>query len=342
MAGIIARRAHFLVSVDGRAVTRNFLPILLSVSITKGTDQTADSVRFDLDDRGGTLRWPETGTPVHVELGREGGAIRTFDGEVDTPSWALSRTGGAVLSVSARSVSLRGKAKQPAEKHWEKKPLSAILEEAGKEAGVTMSVHGDFASVVPDWEAMDAESFISFGERLAREHGAIFRIEGSRGVFVPYGSSVSGAGLSTITVTRERLISASGFSPVTDRPRIKQKVETYYDLDEAKRLAERYASGDSVEADDQTGFSAADKETAKRRAKAGSKKANRDKGSGSVTIDGDATGQPGGKAILSGLRAGVDGTYTITSVTDELSRSSGYTTALSLGEPSGSAGMDAR
>lgn len=335
-------RVHFLVSVSGRVVTRNFLPILLSVSITKGTDQTADTARLDLDDKGGTLRWPETGTSVHVELGREGGAIRSFDGEVDTASWALSRSSGAVLSVTARSVSLKGKAKQPAEKHWEKKSLPDILKEAGEQSGISMSVHGDFASVIPDWEAMDAESFISFGERLAREHDAIFRIEGTRGVFVPYGASASGAGLSAITVTRDRLISASGFAPVTDRPRLKEKVETYYDLDEAKRMAERYASGDDVEADGQAAFAAADKDTAKRRAKAGAAKANRDKASGSVTIDGDATGQPGGTATLTGLRAGVDGTYTITSITDELSRSSGYTTALSLGEPQGSAGTDAR
>ena len=335
-------RVHFLVSVGGRVVTGNFLPILLSAAITKGTDQTADTARFDLDDKGGTLRWPETGTPVHVELGREGGAIRSFDGEVDTASWALSRSSGAVLSVTARSVSLKGKAKQPAEKHWEKKSLPDILKQAGEQAGISMSVHGDFASVIPDWEAMDAESFLSFGERLAREHGAIFRIEGMRGVFVPYGASASGAGLSAITVTRDVLISASGFTPVTDRPRLKEKIESYYDLDEAKRLAERYASGDAVEADGQTAFAAADKDTAKRRAKAGAEKANRDKASGTVTINGDATGQPGGTATLMGLRAGVDGTYTITSVTDELSRSSGYTTALSLGEPQGSAGTDAR
>lgn len=335
-------RVHFLVSVGGRVVTGNFLPILLSASITKGTDQTADTARFDLDDRGGTLRWPETGTPVHVELGREGGAIRSFDGEVDTASWSLSRSSGAVLSVTARSVSLKGKAKQPVEKHWEKKPLPDILQQAGEQAGISMSVHGDFASVIPDWEAMDAESFISFGERLAREHGAIFRIEGTHGVFVPYGSSASGAGLSAITITREVLLSASGFTPVTDRPRLKEKVESYYDLDEAKRLAERYASGDTVEADGQSVFSAADQDTAKRRAKAGAEKANRDKASGTVTINGDATGQPGGTATLAGLRAGVDGSYTITSVTDELSRSSGYTTALSLGEPQGGAGTDAR
>ena len=335
-------RVHFLVSVGGRVVTARFLPILLSVAITKGTDQTADTARFDLDDKGGALRWPETGTPVHVELGREGGAIRTFDGEVDTASWSLSRSAGAVLAVTARSVSLKGKAKQPQEKHWEKKPLSSILQEAGEQAGISMQVHQDFASVIPDWEAMDAESFIAFGERLAREHGAVFRIEGKRGVFVPYGASASGAGLSAITITREVLISASGFTPVTDRPRLKEKVESYYDLDDAKRLAERYASGDTVDADGQAVFSAADKDTAKRRAKAGAEKANRDKASGTVTINGDATGQPGGTAVLAGLRAGVDGSYTITSVTDELSRSSGYTTALSLGEPQGSAGQDSR
>ncbi|MGV2123992.1 phage late control D family protein [Agrobacterium vitis] len=335
-------KARFLVSVDGRVVTKNFLPILLSASITKGVDKTADAAQFDLDDSGGTLRWPQTGQKVHVELGRDNGAIRTFDGEVDTASWSLNRGSGSVLSVTARSVSLKGKAKASKEKHWDSKPLKSVLQNAGEDAGISVSVHADYADTVLDWEAMDAESFIAFGERLAREHGAIFRISGTSAVFVPYGKGVTGADLSAFTVTRSILLSASGFAPVTDRPRIKQKVETYYDLDKASRLAAQYASGDKVDADLQSGFSSSSKDHADRRAKSGARKAARDKAEGSVVINGDATPQPGGKCVLSGLRAGVDGTYTIKSVTDELSRSSGYTTSISLSEPQGKAGQDSR
>lgn len=336
-------RIHFLVSVSGRVVSKNFLPVLLAVSITKGTDKTADTARFDLDDGAGSIRFPKTGERVHVELGIQGGAVRTFDGEVDTASWSLNRAGGSVLSVTARSVSLQGKEKAPRERHWESKPLNTILDDAGREAGIAMQVHSAFAGVVPEYEAQDGESFLAFGERLAREHGAIFRIAGKRGVFVPYNSSASGGALSTITVSRGlNLISASGFEPTTDRPRIREQVHTFYDLDEARRLSERYSTGDTVDAGDTKAFSAPDKSTASRRAKADGERANRDKASGTVVINGAPSAQPGGKAILTNVRPGVDGTYTISSVTDELSRAAGYTTSLSLGEPQGSAGADDR
>lgn len=53
----------------------------------------------------------------------------------------------------------------------------------------------------------------------------------------------------------------------------------------------------------------------------------RSNGSGSVTID---------------LWAGVEGSYTIGSITDTLDHGSGYTTQISLGNPQGSAGADSR
>jgi hypothetical protein len=63
--------------------------------------------------------------------------------------------------------------------------------------------------------------------------------------------------------------------------------------------------------------------------------------SGSVTIEGDPTSEPEGIPVIQ-LRPGVDGSYTIASITDTLDRGSGYTTQISLGNPQGSAGADSR
>jgi len=63
--------------------------------------------------------------------------------------------------------------------------------------------------------------------------------------------------------------------------------------------------------------------------------------SGSVTIEGDPTSEPEGIPVIQ-LRRGVDGSYTIASITDTLDRGSGYTTQISLGNPQGSAGADSR
>lgn len=76
----------------------------------------------------------------------------------------------------------------------------------------------------------------------------------------------------------------------------------------------------------------------------GSQKAysERGKGSGSITIDGNSDAQPEDSVNLSGARDGIDGTYTIDTVNQSFSRSSGLTTRLGLKEPKGNVGKDGR
>lgn len=339
----MTRKGRFKVIVGGQDVTPRFAPRLISLSITKSSTEATQSATFTLDDSDASVRFPKTGTPVSIELGWEGGATRRFEGEVDTVDWSTDRGSGSVLSIIARSASLKGKVKQPTDRHWENKTLGTILEDAAADAGLSIKVHADLAQRQLEYEAQDNESFFAFADRLAREHGATFAIKGQQAGFVPRNQGVSATGqpLPTILVSRGNFISASGLTPITDRARFKKKKGRWYDIKKAKQVIEEVETGEDVEPEDVLRLMQPDADAARARAHSDKVDSARQKGSGTVLIEGEPTAEPEGTAMIQ-LRAGVDGIYTIASITDTLDRGSGYTTSISLGNPQGSAGSDTR
>lgn len=81
--------------------------------------------------------------------------------------------------------------------------------------------------------------------------------------------------------------------------------------------------------------SKADGDEAKETAKSTGKESNREKGAGTVIIDGTPKAKAEGRCIIQGVRPGVDGEYTIDKATHNLERSKGYSTTLTLKRPEG-------
>jgi phage protein D len=55
-------------------------------------------------------------------------------------------------------------------------------------------------------------------------------------------------------------------------------------------------------------------------------------------IDGNPNAKAGGRIVISGARAGVDGTYTISEAEHHYSRASGYVTRCNLADPQAGGG----
>ncbi len=79
-------------------------------------------------------------------------------------------------------------------------------------------------------------------------------------------------------------------------------------------------------------FSRAGRSEAKERARNNKKDCKREKGGGSVVINGSALAKPGAICIISGARPGIDGPWRIEQVSHSFSRS-GWTTSLSFKMP---------
>lgn len=340
-------RAVYYLSIDGVDVTSNFDPVLVSLTITDSEGGKADSLEVQLDDEGGQILLPQPGAQISAGVGWEdSGPAVQFDGYLDEPTSTGARGQGLLLTISAKSADLRGKLKTTRHKHKDKGSFKDAATEFAKGTGVTVHVDDSLAAVSRDYWRIGHESFPAWGERIAREIGATFKIMGDKAVFVARsaGKSASGKPLKTIEVQEGVNLISHSLAPTLSRPAFQKFKTRWYDWKKAKYVEEE------VEAKPEEGFDgsimdrfpAPDADHAKKRAGSNKAESDRDKGGGTVTIDGAPDAFAECLCEVSGIRDGIDGAYRVSSARHKLTRSAGYTTELTLKQPAGSAGTDAR
>ncbi|MFN4140236.1 phage late control D family protein [Aestuariivirga sp.] len=333
----MSKRAVFMVRVAGSNITTTLMPVLLSLSVSDKVGTHSDTASLEIDDTDGRIVLPRIGAPVVVALGWEGDGVRVvFTGTVDeVRSWG-SRGGGRIMSISAKGMDTTKKPKEGQQRHFDDRTVEDILKQAGQTAGVTeVEIDPSLASITRKYFEMRDESFIHMGERLAREIGGNFRIQGSKAVMSKRGGSYTAA----VIAAWGQNLHGWDISPALGRAQYSKVRARWYDAQKAEwqeaeegtslsidaRHDHRYAKSNEDEATQQTGSDRATSE--------------RDAGEGSVTIEGDTAAIPDGVCIVTGARPGIDGSYRIESVTHSYSRGGGFVTQLSLKQPgSGGAG----
>jgi len=338
-------RAVYEVTVGGQNITATLNPILLRLSVSDRAGQASDSASIEIDDTNGAVILPPPGKPVIIKLGWEGSGVGVvFEGVVDEVRASGGRSGGRTLSISAKGMDTREKAKQGQRRHFDDTMIGDALKKAGKAAGISVTVDSELASIMRPYIALDDESFVAFGERIAREVGGTFKIVDKKAVLAKRnaGKSGGGASLPTVRAVWGENLHDYDISPTLGRPVEKETLSRWFDPKAAKWELER--------ADTETEggittkparFSEPDKKRAKEQSTSDAAESDRKSGEGSVTIEGNIGAQPEGLCIVSGCRSGVDGSYRIEGVNHELSRG-GFTTSLELRQPKGTAGKDTR
>lgn len=323
----MSKRAIFSVVVAGTNITTTLSPVLISLEVQDNVGTHSDNARITVDDTNGRIVMPQKGAPVSISLGWEGGGVRqVFWGTVDEVRSSGSRGSGRTMQITAKGVDTTKKPKQGQQRHWDDTTIEQALKDAGQEAGVTdIEIDPALGSLKRKYIEMRDESFINFGERLAREVGGNFRVKGTRAEM----SARNGTYTAFVNATWGDNLHSWDIAPVMGRPQFNKARARWYDKKEAKwketevqvqldvdaRHDHRYAKADEDEAGQQAG---SDKATSER-----------DGGEGSVTIEGNTAAIPDGLCIVGGCRAGIDGPYRIESVQHSYSRS-GFTTKLSL------------
>ena len=370
------REATFSVIVDGKAIDSTLDPILISLSIKTDDKGTCDELSIEVDDSDGQVELPRMGADVEAEIGWDDtGQVSSFQGFMDDahsggkgskgsshgggrpgkdgaghggPVHASgSRSKGRTLTMTAKSADMTSKVKGHRSAHKDKAKFGDVAKEWGQKAGLSdVKVDASLAAIERPYWSMANESFMAWGDRIRRELGATFKIFGKIAVFVPRtgGTSASGKPLTPVAVTwGDNLIDWSA-SPVLSRPQYGSTAARWYDPKAAKHVTETADGGSgSGDAKHCHPTKHATKDNAKRQADSNKAELDREKGGcDGVTIDGDPDAQPGALCTISGIRDGVDGTYLIESVTHTLSRHGGFTTKLTLKQPSDGAGTDSR
>lgn len=341
----MARRAVYWIFVGGNNVSSAFADVLHTIRVTDKVGTTSDTCSLTLDDTDAKVIFPQTGDPIEVYLGWEDeGVDLVFSGTVDEVRAHGSKGAGRTVTVSAKGFDTKGKAKEQKSKHWDKKTVKDIVTDAAKAAGINdVVIAGDVGSIVRQYEAQADESFIHFAERLARDVGAQFKIVGGRAIMTAIGAgqSASGQALPSVSAVWGVNLHDYDLTPSMGRALTKKVRAKWYDRKEGRtKEIEVEVGDDSAEATATERHTAPDEDSAKSRAGGSAKRAKKDKGGGSVTIEGNTSAQPEGTCLVV-VRPGVDGPYLIDEVEHEYGRS-GFTTKLTLKQPGDGTGSDDR
>jgi len=335
----MSKCAVFMVTVAGTNITSTLLPVLISLRVSDKVGTHSDTATLEVDDTEGRIVLPQIGAPVIVALGWEGEGVRVvFTGTVDEVKSSGSRGGGRTLSISAKGMDTTKKPKEGQQRHFDGKTVKDILGEAGKTAGVgQVEVDPSLASIKRMYFEMRDESFIHMGERLAREIGGNFRIQGAKAIM----SKRGGAYTAAVIAAWGKNLHSWDMSPALGRTQFNATRARWYDPKKAQWQETEEQTKLTVEARHDHRYAKADEQEAGQQAGSDKATSERDAGEGSVTIEGDTTAIPDGLCIIVGARAGVDGPWRIDAVTHSYSRGGGFVTSLDLKAPQSGASSGA-
>ncbi|RFB80388.1 phage late control D family protein [Methylovirgula sp. 4M-Z18] len=339
-------RSYWLLKIDGNDVTNNFDPVMISLKIKDTEGGKSDSLEAELDDTSGQIELPRTGATIYAEIGWVGGGCITFDGKTDEPHSRGSRGGGQTLSLSAKSADQNSTAKQKAQRHKDNASFGDVAQEWGQQAGLDVKVDASLTQIQRPYWDMSHESFYGWGARIACELGATFKVSGGTAIFVARGSgeSAGGAALTTVNASRPGNIINWDMTPVFDANKYASHKARWYDRKQAKWQEEEVTTDDSdgANASLREHYKHGSQDRAKTKAQSNKSETDRKKGGGTILIDGEPAARSQAPCEVSGLRPGIDGTYKITDAEHTRHRKDGYTTQMTLEQPSGDAGTDKR
>lgn len=326
---------NWRVVVDGIDVTRKLRPYLIDISVTDQDGEASDSCQLVLDDKNGQLKLPKTRREVSVWID---GAL-LFKGLVDSVRSNGNRSGGRTLRVSAKGFDSEGKAKEPQRLYRDDASLQDFLGAAAGHAGLSIKVDEELGGITRDYWGADGESFLQLGQRLAREFDATFKIRGNQAVFAARGKA---SGLSAVrAVVGENVISWS-IAPLLGRPKHKATKTRFFDRPAGQHRTITRGLDSQADAETQARAPVFDEGQADDVNASRASKDKREGGDGSIEMDITPDAQAEAPLVLTGARAGVDGTYVIASVKHGASRSGGSGTSVQVKQPEDGAGEDER
>lgn len=327
----MAKRALYSIVVGGQDATSAIAPLLTALTISLRAGDEGDSAVITLDDTGGLIDMPATGAVIQIALGWAGEAQRVvFDGTVDEVLSVGSRSSGTTLSVTAKGFDAEGPAKEKRRRHWDNATVQRILQDAASAAGIgTVRVDPQLSGIALKYWAMDDESLLHMGRRLAQRIGGDFQVQGEIAQMARRGAAYS----PLVTVTRGVNLHEWGLAPILGRAIYGKVVAPYFDRAAGAWKQVEVETGLNSEAVLKISPPANDEADAQRQADAQAETCKRAAGGGDVSMEGTTDAVPDGMCRVSGTRPGIDGTYRITSVEHTISRSSGWVTRASLGHP---------
>ncbi|AJQ93237.1 phage protein D [Gynuella sunshinyii YC6258] len=303
---------------------------LVAIQLVQHSGFVSDQLSLTLDDRptwrGSGIFLPDLQqeTVITLHLGYEPNLINM--GEYLVNHLSLNESGnGRTMTISATSSLLN----RDLSRTWSRMTLSGLVQQIAREHGLTAKVSKEYDTVDVDNINQQKESNGAFLTGLAALHDGVFKVMGRNLLFMKkgQGTSASGVPMKPVSIARHDIIQwTKNFS--------RQQNYTYVcaswrDLIGACEREEMFPSGTPAQDDNllRLPHVFASREEAAAAAKARFHELNRQDQTLSLSVLGNADITAAGRISLSSLRTGVDGDYTVKTVTHSLS-SSGFLTSL--------------
>ncbi|OIX90374.1 hypothetical protein BFS14_24735 [Serratia fonticola] len=192
----------FMLTMQGKDITQNISPRLLSLSLVDNRGFEADQLDIELDDADGQVMMPVRGAVLSLLLGWQGQPLvnkGTF-----TVDEVEHRGAPDTLTIRARSADFRGSLNSRREESYHDTTLGAILEKIAARNKLTASVAEGLASIAIPHIDQSQESDAKFLTRLATRNGAEVSVKAGKLLFLNGGSGVTASGKPIPQVTIER------------------------------------------------------------------------------------------------------------------------------------------
>lgn len=308
------------------------------------------SVESGFARRGGGRRlWVEGSSMFLLDKGKEAMNKTWGDGDLqDHLKQALEgkSSGGFSSPSSEGSGGSGGSEGQPSGGGI---PLKKVLEEAAKAAGYNMKISPAFSQITRDFWHQNKESFHNFGQRLARELGGIFKIQGKDALLnsLNDGKDIEGKDRKVIDATWGFNLISWRIKPWSNRPDYKSGKNQWYNIfkgqweDVVGQLGDKSGFGSGLQAPFGKGTAslflpapAPNRQVSEQRNGGSASDVNANRGTGWVVINGEPEAQARALIMIQGARPGVDGQYSIKEAEHHYTRNGGYTTRCVLDRPS--------
>ncbi|MBC6714807.1 late control protein D [Aurantimonas sp. DM33-3] len=305
----------------------------ISLTITDGVGENADTIQFTIDDQNGIIAPPETGVEIRVLAGyvddyRDFGLF-TVD-SVDLKGWPQE------ISVTGQSVGAKTAAKEKRKASYKKDEFPTygkVFETLAGRNSLSLTMANDLKSKALKFEAQSEESDLAFATRLGKKIGASVTVKNKNLVVVSRGAgkSASGQRLPVIYVIGDVNVKSYTVS-LKDKPKHKTVKATWFDRDEAKtKELEEESFGEGPVFLLREPFPS--EEDAKEAAKAKAEDLKRGIGTASFEIDGNPYAMAEADVEAYGIRSLVDGTWRAQTVTHTFSGSAAYSVTVACESP---------
>lgn len=334
---MIARRTHINLLYQGKDITKNISPSLLSFTFTDNAKGTADDISIALEDRHGL--WLHDWTPskgdvitasiIHTS-GTKTYSLPCGNFSIDQIEYSYPP---ATLSIKAVSSSVKKSVSQVKKtRSWENITLRELCADIASENGLALLLD-TYADGRIERIDQSKESDLEFLRRVCADYGQAVKIQEGRIVIYDLEEYEAKSPVTSISIDDDRLLS---FKFTSKNAKIVRKVKTKYHhplrdetyegeyLDDIEEGSERYE-----EAVEYLESQAEAQSVAKERCI----ESNRKEVTGSLSMYGDVKIAAGVSITCEGFGQ-FSGNHFVNKVTHRVDRS-GYVMSVELGMPKG-------